>query len=143
MCGLLHTLLTARYKLRSRMLANAINRWRRRLDVAALVFGAPTILGTAAVTIAALRLCDRGPLLFRHRRVGLGGQPFLVLKFRTMTETTAGPSVTAWGDTRVTPIGAWLRRLKLDELPQLINVARGEMSLIGPRPEAVHYVSPE
>jgi lipopolysaccharide/colanic/teichoic acid biosynthesis glycosyltransferase len=87
-----------------------------------------------------VRVSSPGPIFFRQRRVGQGGRDFSLLKFRTMRVAGAGPSVTAGGDHRITPIGRWLRRWKLDELPQLVNVVRGEMSLVGPRPEVPEYV---
>jgi len=113
---------------------------RRALDVlvagAALVVLAPLL---AAVGIA-VRLGSPGPALFRQTRVGRGGGPFTLFKFRTMWQAAAGPSVTGAADARVTPIGAWLRRWKIDELPQLVNVLRGDMTLIGPRPEVPRYL---
>jgi lipopolysaccharide/colanic/teichoic acid biosynthesis glycosyltransferase len=76
------------------------------------------------------------PVFFRQARVGLGGRPFMILKLRTMRPCDSdGQIATAIGDRRITPVGRWLRRLHIDELPQLWNVLVGEMSLIGPRPE--------
>jgi lipopolysaccharide/colanic/teichoic acid biosynthesis glycosyltransferase len=113
---------------------------RRALDVlvagAALVVLAPLL---AAVGIA-VRLGSPGPALFRQTRVGRGGAPFTLFKFRTMWQDAAGPSVTGAADARVTSLGAWLRRWKIDELPQLVNVVRGDMTLIGPRPEVPRYL---
>ena len=81
------------------------------------------------------------PIFFTQTRVGLRGQTFRLFKFRTMRSSRAGQLITVAGDARITPLGAWLRRLKIDELPQLLNVLRGEMSFVGPRPEVLHYVN--
>jgi lipopolysaccharide/colanic/teichoic acid biosynthesis glycosyltransferase len=126
---------------------------RRSIDFV----GAAVLLGLLSapmlVIAAAVRLEDRGPALFRQERVGRGGRRFTMLKFRTMTvgvtddalreligrelngeETTVEGSSKLNGDKRVTRVGAILRRTSLDELPQLLNVLRGEMALVGPRP---------
>lgn len=89
-----------------------------------------------------IRNQDGGPVFYRGVRVGLHGKPFRIYKFRTMVvnaEKIGGPS-TADDDPRITGIGKFLRKNKLDELPQLINVLKGEMSIVGPRPEVKHYV---
>jgi exopolysaccharide biosynthesis polyprenyl glycosylphosphotransferase len=90
--------------------------------------------------VIALLLAPSGPILFRQRRIGLDGAPFTVFKFRTMQTTarTSAPLQARRDDRRITPIGAILRRLSLDELPQIFNVLRGDMSLVGPRPHAPH-----
>jgi lipopolysaccharide/colanic/teichoic acid biosynthesis glycosyltransferase len=101
------------------------------------------ILGPFFLLIAfAIKLSDRGPVLYRQRRIGQFGIPFFIWKFRTMVPNadTCGPSVTTNDDPRVTALGRLLRRTKLDELPQLWNVLCGEMSLVGPRPEVARYV---
>ena len=115
---------------------------KRGLDVAAAAAGL-AVLGPAMLGIgAAVRLTSPGPALFRQERVGKDGCPFRILKFRTMTADAPGhgPAITRGGDARVTPLGRVLRRTKLDELPQLVNVLLGDMSLVGPRPEVPRYV---
>jgi len=107
------------------------------------------LLGPLLAVIAALvKLFDGGDVFFRQARVGRGGREFLIYKFRTMVTAAekAGPSVTKNGDARITRMGHFLRRSKLDELPQLWNVVKGDMSLVGPRPEVpryVHHYTPE
>ncbi len=110
---------------------------KRLLDVfaatSALIILAPFLLAVAL----AIRLTSNGPIVFRQQRYGLGGATFEILKFRTMyhdRSDAAGVIQAKANDSRVTPLGAWLRRTNIDELPQLINVLRGEMSLVGPRP---------
>lgn len=105
-----------------------------------LAVASPVLLMTAGLVAAT----SPGPVLFRQQRAGRGGRPFTLLKLRTMRMarggTSEGSQLTASGDARITPVGRWLRRLKLDEIPQLWNVVRGDMSLVGPRPEVPRYV---
>lgn len=104
-----------------------------------LLFLSPLLLLIAI----AVRLTSPGPSLFLQVRTGQFEKPFRILKFRTMTVAPpgSGPLITASGDLRITPLGRWLRKTKLDELPQLFNVLVGHMSLIGPRPEVPFYTS--
>jgi lipopolysaccharide/colanic/teichoic acid biosynthesis glycosyltransferase len=114
---------------------------RRLLDVTVagmLLLVLAPLLGVLALLV---RATSTGPALFRQIRVGRNGRPFVLLKLRTMRAGAPGPVITSGGDPRITHLGAWLRRTKLDELPQLWNVLRGDMSLVGPRPEVPHYVA--
>jgi len=103
-----------------------------------IVFLGPLIVGIAAM----IKGKDPGPIFYRGERIGLFGKPFRIFKFRTMVvnaERIGGPS-TSDDDSRITRVGKWLRRYKLDELPQLINVLIGDMSIVGPRPEVKRYM---
>ena len=114
---------------------------RRIIDLAlgplALAVALPILAGAAL----AMRVSgDRGPFLHRAPRMGAGGRTFLILKVRTMKYATHGPPITVAGDRRITFVGRALRHFRIDELPQIVNVLRGEMSLVGPRPEDPGYV---
>jgi lipopolysaccharide/colanic/teichoic acid biosynthesis glycosyltransferase len=100
------------------------------------------MLSPVFLVAAVLIRCDsHGPVFFLQERVGRGGKKFLIYKFRTMRPgAEAGGQLTVGPDARVTRVGRFLRRYKIDELPQLLNVARGDMSLVGPRPEVPRYV---
>jgi len=118
---------------------------RRVLDL--LITGTAFVLLLPLFVLLALlvMMSSPGPVIFRQQRVGQGGNPFTLLKFRTMRNGSSGPNVTTGDDSRLTPIGKLLRHAGLDELPQLINILKGEMTLVGPRPEtpdlAVRYPS--
>jgi lipopolysaccharide/colanic/teichoic acid biosynthesis glycosyltransferase len=103
--------------------------------VIVLVCGAPLWLSIAL----AVRLTSRGPALHRATRCGQGGESFELLKYRSM-RIEGGPGITASRDPRITPVGAVLRTSKLDEIPQMVNVLRGEMAIVGPRPEDPRFV---
>jgi putative colanic acid biosynthesis UDP-glucose lipid carrier transferase len=114
---------------------------KRFMDIALCLAALPLLLPLMLVIAALVGLSSRGPVIFRQRRYGLDGNQITVYKFRTMTVTEDGVNVTQAqrDDKRVTPIGRKLRRYSLDELPQLINVLQGRMSLVGPRPHAVAH----
>jgi lipopolysaccharide/colanic/teichoic acid biosynthesis glycosyltransferase len=116
---------------------------KRLFDVvlsASMLFLLSPVLLAAAIAVA---LESGGPILFRQTRLGLGGRPFTIFKFRSMVRDAAsrGPYHTASGDARITRVGAFLRRTSIDELPQLLNVLRGDMSLVGPRPDVPEQVA--
>ena len=116
---------------------------KRLFDIAfaglALLLLCPVLLAVALW----VRLDSPGPVFFRQQRVGQGGRPFSIYKFRTMHTgaEAVGPQITVGQDARITRAGTWLRRSKLDELPQFLNVLRGDMSVVGPRPEVPRYVA--
>src|SRR6266853_4051106 len=119
-------------------------RTRKRIFDLVCAFSGLIVLSLPLLLVALLiRLSSHGPALFRQIRVGQFGKAFRIFKFRTMrTESTGrGAALTAAGDPRITPIGGFLRKSKIDELPQLINVLIGDMSLVGPRPEVAEYVA--
>ena len=131
------------------MLTRPLPRWKRAMDIVGagtlLLLSLPVLLGAAAL----VRASGAGPVLFRQQRAGRGGRPFVMLKLRTMVVDAEakqaalidqseqdGPAFKLRDDPRITPVGRLLRRTSVDELPQLINVLRGDMSLVGPRPAA-------
>jgi lipopolysaccharide/colanic/teichoic acid biosynthesis glycosyltransferase len=127
----------------NRKMAQTDSFMRRLLDVLAATIGLIMLSPLFIVIAVAIKAYDGGPIFYRARRVGKDGWIFSLYKFRTMVVDAdrQGPAVTTSGDTRVTPIGRRLRHTKLDELPQLLNVFVGNMSLVGPRPEDPRYVS--
>ena len=112
------------------------------LDVLAAAFGLVLLAPFFVAAAIAIRLDSAGPVFYRQERVGLRGRRFFIHKFRTMlADGGAGSSLTVGEDARVTRVGRVLRRYKLDELAQLIDVVKGDMSLVGPRPEVPKYVA--
>ena len=114
---------------------------KRLFDIAASCIGllllAPVLLGIAVW----IKRDSPGPVFFRQERIGRHGQPFRIYKFRSMRQDNAGLQITVGADDRITRSGHFIRAYKLDELPQLINVLLGDMSIVGPRPEVPRYVA--
>jgi lipopolysaccharide/colanic/teichoic acid biosynthesis glycosyltransferase len=118
------------------------SRTKRLFDCACVVPALPLLIPVLLLIALAVRFTSSGPVLFLQKRVGRHGQTFTILKFRTMIHVTgkAHHAVTTAGNQRFTPVGPFLRRWKLDELPQLLNVLVGHMSLIGPRPKMPEHM---
>lgn len=112
----------------------------RGLEILLAAGGLLVLLPLLAVAGLAVKLSSPGPIFFRQQRVGRHGKPFTLLKFRSMRQAGGGLAITAAGDQRITTVGRWLRKSKVDELPELWNVLVGEMSFVGPRPEVPRYV---
>lgn len=108
-------------------------------DRMAALLGLLALCWLLALVAVLIRIYMPGPVLFRQKRVGRGGRLFTMVKFRTMTVHHGGSTVSVAGESRITPLGARLRRWKLDELPELWNVLCGDMSLVGPRPDVPGY----
>lgn len=116
---------------------------RRALSLSATLFLSILLLPLMAVLALLIRLDSPGPILYRQRRLGQGGREFIMWKFRTMregAETETGPVWAQAQDPRTTRVGVWLRRVRLDEVPQFMNILRGDMDLVGPRPERPEFV---
>jgi len=112
----------------------------RIFDLVLAGLGLAVLMPLLLVLGVVVRLSSSGPILFKQPRVGRGGKPFVLYKLRTMISSSTGPQVTSGNDSRITAAGKFLRRTKLDELPTLWNVVRGDMALVGPRPEVSRYV---
>jgi lipopolysaccharide/colanic/teichoic acid biosynthesis glycosyltransferase len=127
-----------------RAVANSFyaNYGKRALDILATAAGLIILSPVFGLVACCIKLTSRGPVLYRQVRIGKDGRPFQILKFRSMRMQSSieDLKITVAGDSRVTPVGEIIRRYKIDELPQLWNVIRGHMSLVGPRPEVPLYV---
>lgn len=117
---------------------------KRSFDIVASTIGLILALPLAIIVYVMIKIDSPGDVIFKQRRVGKNGRIFKMLKFRSMginAEKETGPTWAVEGDSRVTKVGKILRKTRLDELPQLVNVLKGEMSLVGPRPERPHFVN--
>ena len=121
---------------------NLSKKWRRTFDVGLSTFILIGLSPLFLVTILAITLSSKGPAIFRQERLGINRKPFIMYKFRTMIEEAEkeGPQLAVYNDKRVTKIGRILRKYHVDELPQFWNVLKGEMSIVGPRPEREFYI---
>ena len=115
---------------------------KRGFDIIASAVGLILLAPVFGIAALAIRLTSGSPVVFRQERMGRGFRPFTIYKFRTMVVDAPlkGGSITSDRDSRITPIGAIIRKFKVDELPQLVNVLKGDMSLVGPRPEMAEFV---
>jgi exopolysaccharide biosynthesis polyprenyl glycosylphosphotransferase len=117
---------------------------KRAFDLAVVTFALPVLVLLVPLLALLVRLSSAGPVLFRQIRMGENGKAFQIIKFRTMVEGAETPGEAVWaddGDPRITAIGRFMRRMRLDELPQLWNVLRGDMSIVGPRPERPEFLA--
>jgi lipopolysaccharide/colanic/teichoic acid biosynthesis glycosyltransferase len=112
---------------------------KRIFDIIASLFGLVILSPVLLVIAFLIKLCMPGPVFFRQKRTGRNGKAFTMVKFRTMTTSHSGSPVSVKGESRILPLGAKLRKYKLDELPELWNVLKGDMSFVGPRPDMPEY----
>ena len=124
-------------------LNNANNALKRLFDIIFSSLGIIILSPFLIIIAVSIKLDSKGPVIFKQVRVGRRGNPFKVFKFRTMINDAEkyGEQITVGGDKRITKIGAFLRKYKIDEFPQLFNILRGDMSFVGPRPEVPKYVA--
>ncbi len=120
-----------------------MNRIKRLFDLFFSFVGISLFLPVGTLIALIIKIDDGGPIFYIQERVGQGGRHFKMIKFRTMIRDAdkIGSAITIGNDSRITRVGRWLRRFKLDEFPQLFNVLKGEMSFVGPRPEVPKYVA--
>lgn len=120
---------------------NSYHSWKRMFDLLGVILLSPLLLALAAIVSIFIYLEDRGPVFFWQERAGTKGKPFQMLKFRTMKPNAEanGSAFAEQNDPRITRLGKWLRKTRIDEIPQFWNVLIGEMSIIGPRPEQVSF----
>jgi len=124
------------------MFAQSLVSMKRVFDIVVAFLGLSLLLPLLLLVAFLIKLDSPGPIFFKQERMGKGFRPFLIYKFRTMVQDAPGKggSITVGADSRITRLGRILRKTKIDELPQLFNILRGEMSIVGPRPEVPQYV---
>ena len=113
---------------------------KRLFDIVCAALGLVVLSPVFAICAVLVGLTSPGGVIFRQERIGRNGKPFFICKFRSMRKDNAGLKISTSSDSRITPVGHFLRKTKLDELPQLWNVLKGDMSFVGPRPEVAEYV---
>lgn len=114
---------------------------KRAFDILCSLLGLVVLSPVLLVVSVLVAVTSPGGVFFRQERIGKDGRPFRIFKFRSMRKDNAGLKITTGNDSRITPVGRFLRKSKIDELPQLINVLAGDMSFVGPRPEVADYVN--
>ena len=114
---------------------------KRAFDILCSFLGLTVLSPVLLVVSVLVAVTSPGGVFFRQERIGKDGKPFRIFKFRSMRKENAGLKITTGNDSRITPVGRFLRKSKIDELPQLINVLVGDMSFVGPRPEVADYVN--
>ena len=114
---------------------------KRAFDILCSFLGLTVLSPVLLVVSVLVAVTSPGGVFFRQERIGKDGKPFRIFKFRSMRKDNAGLKITTGNDSRITPVGRFLRKSKIDELPQLINVLVGDMSFVGPRPEVADYVN--
>lgn len=114
---------------------------KRAFDILCSFLGLTVLSPVLLVVSVLVAVTSPGGVFFRQERIGKDGRPFRIFKFRSMRKDNAGLKITTGNDSRITPVGRFLRKSKIDELPQLINVLAGDMSFVGPRPEVADYVN--
>lgn len=114
---------------------------KRSFDIVFSLLGLMLLFPFMLVIALLVKIGSKGPVLFRQKRVGRNGIPFTIYKFRTMIENHGGNSISVKGESRITQIGSVLRKLKIDELPELWNILIGDMSFVGPRPDVPEYTA--
>jgi len=115
---------------------------KRGIDIFSAIFALIVLSPLLLLTAIIIKISSEGPILYSHERIGLNGKPFRIFKFRSMVKNAEvnGPALSSKSDSRITPFGKFMRRTRIDEIPNFVNVIKGEMSLVGPRPERQYFI---